>query len=93
MYFVLFTVMWDIDVFCFVYIHVRYQYILFCLHSCVISIYFVYVCGILVYFVLFMFVGYQCFVLFTFVGYQCVLFCLRLWDISVFCFVYVYVGY
>ena len=27
--------------------------------------------------------------IYVYVGYQCVLFCFRLWDISVFCFVYV----
>ena len=41
MYFVLFTFMSDIDVFCFVYVYVGYRCILFCLRLCRISMYFV----------------------------------------------------
>ena len=41
MYFVLLTFMQDIYVFCFVYIYVGYQCILFCLRLCRVSMYFV----------------------------------------------------
>ena len=63
------TLISHIDVFCFVYIHVGYQCILFCLHSFGITMYFDIprLCRISMYFVLF-----------TFVVYQCILFCLRL---------------
>ena len=83
MYFVLFTFMLGINVFCFVYVYVGYQCILFCLSLCRISMYFVCFpsCRILMYFVWLCRMSMY-FVLFTFMQ-----------DINVFCVVNIYVGY
>ena len=73
MYFVLFTFMEDIDVFCFVYVSVGYRCILFCLHLWRIPMYFV----------LFTFME-DINVIFVYIygGYRCNFFCLHLWRIS-----------
>ena len=82
MYFVLYTFMEDIDVYCFVYVYGGYRCILFSLRSWRISTDYVClrVCGISMYFLLSTFmdnIDVICFV-YIYGGYRCNLFCLHL---------------
>ena len=102
MCFVLFTFLYDIDVFCFVYISVGYRCILFVyVYLGYPYIWFVYVVGYrrillgnvgYLYFVCLHLWDISVFCLFTFRGYRCILF-VYLCGISMYFVLFLYVGY